>query len=252
MASISVETTQNVSLDYQTANAGDRLLEGLIDLSIIVVYFIGVMTIFGSANVFRGETSSLIGFLVLLLPAVFYSLLCEVFLNGQTFGKKVIKTRVIMLDGTPPRVANYLLRWLFKLIDVWILGTPGIVGIIIIVANGKGQRLGDIIAGTTVVKLNKTVTLQDTLLGAEETGYIPQFPQVYQLTDKQFGLIKEVLHAYENEHNYLVVKALSEKLRGILKIDTNLGHTEFLYILLKDYAHVEDKPKFSGYNFEGK
>ena len=65
--------------------------------------------------------------------------------------------RQVLLDGSPPTLGAYLLRWLLILVDTEIL-TP-LVAIITIAANGKGQRIGDIAAGTTVVKTTKRVTL---------------------------------------------------------------------------------------------
>jgi uncharacterized RDD family membrane protein YckC len=237
-----------VLLDYQAASVGDRMLGGLLDMAIIFVYVIGLSLIAGP--LIKGEISEVIVFFILMLPVIFYSLLCEMFMGGQSFGKKATHTKVIMLDGSQPGFGNYVIRWLFRLIDVWFsIGIPGIVAIITISANNRGQRLGDILAGTTVVKIRRKVFLEDTLLGMEEKDYQPVFPQAYQLNDQQYGLIKDVMNAYKKENNYLVVKALSEKLRGLLHIETTLGHVEFLETLLKDYAHITDKVNFTQYKF---
>jgi uncharacterized RDD family membrane protein YckC len=247
MSNVSIETTQNVSLDYVTANAGDRLLEGLIDLVICLIYFAGSATIVN--NIFHDHNQSIIIQISALIPVIFYSLYMEIFFNGQTIGKKIMKTKVIMLDGSQPSIGSYLIRWLFRLIDVWIIGFPGVVGMVIIVAGNKGQRLGDMLAGTTVIKINQKIGLEDTLYHSQESGYEIQFPQVAQLTDQQLGLIKEALSVFRNDHNYFVVKTLSEKLKTLLQIETKIGHVEFLEILLKDYAHISDKPAYGNYRF---
>jgi uncharacterized RDD family membrane protein YckC len=248
MANVNIETSQNVSLDYQAASVGDRILGGIIDFAIIFAYVIGLSLVAGP--MIHGEISEVIFFFIFTLPAVFYSLLCETFLGGQSFGKKATHTKVIMLDGSQPGFGNYIIRWIFRIIDVWLsIGVPGIVAIIVIAANNRGQRLGDILANTSVVKIRRKVFLEDTLLGMEDKDYNPVFAQAYQLNDQQYGLIKDVMNAYQKEHNYLVVKAMSEKLRDLLHIESNLGHVEFLETLLKDYAHITDKVNFTQYKF---
>src|SRR5690606_34920667 len=95
------------------------------------------------------------------LPVIFYHLLCEVFMDGQTFGKKAIDIKVVKLDGSQPSVGSYFLRWLLQIVDLPFFGA---IGIITILVNGKGQRVGDLAAGTTVISLKHRTGIKDTIL----------------------------------------------------------------------------------------
>ena len=53
-------------------------------------------------------------FVILYLPFFFYDFLCEIFLNGQSIGKKILKIKVVKIDGTQPGLGSYFLRWIYK------------------------------------------------------------------------------------------------------------------------------------------
>ena len=100
MATIRVHTTQNVTLEYETASLGERILAALIDYAILIAWAVGCMLLLGVMVNTRGllspMTSSnskenlfyLLVLLLIFLPYVFYHLACEVFFNGQSLGKK--------------------------------------------------------------------------------------------------------------------------------------------------------------------
>jgi uncharacterized RDD family membrane protein YckC len=241
MTHIGIQTTQNVLVEYPTATLGDRVLASLLDRLILVVYAVVVISLIG--NYVVGPNNRIIFSIIAFLPVMFYSLIFEIFMNGQTIGKIALQTRVIRLDGQEPTIGNYLLRWLLRLIDIWIMG--GVIGFIAIAASGKGQRLGDMAAGTTVIRLRRRTYVSDTLAAhtEERPQYIPQFPQVELLSDKQASLIQEVLNAYHRDDNYEVVDSLDKKLRELLNIQPNLPPLDFLRTLLNDYIQLHSKGK---------
>jgi uncharacterized RDD family membrane protein YckC len=63
----------------------------------------------------------------------------------------LIKIKVVKIDGSQPGIGSYFLRWLIKPVDVFF--TYGSVGIITMLINGKGQRLGDLAANTNCYKI---------------------------------------------------------------------------------------------------
>lgn len=71
------------------------------------------------------------------------------FNHGQSFGKKLINIRVVKVDGSTPSIGSYLLRWLLFPIDGPI--TSGL-GLLVVLLNKNNQRLGDLAAGTMVIK----------------------------------------------------------------------------------------------------
>src|SRR4029077_19753394 len=114
---------------------------------------------------------------VLVIPFALYNLLFEIFMNGQSPGKRAMDIKVLRLDGTPATVGDYIMRWLFALVDVHLFS--GLIAVLCIAIGGKGQRLGDMVAGTTVVKIieEATVTASEVFV-PQDTGYTAVFPQV--------------------------------------------------------------------------
>lgn len=243
MATIRVHTAQNVTLEYEVASLGDRILATIID-NIILVAWVAACFILLYALMGLGRTGStsevgavLLGLLV-GIPYVFYNLICEVFLNGQSLGKKARDIRVMRLDGTAPRLGDYLLRWLLRIIDFGIFS--GMVAVITIAANGKGQRLGDLAAGTTVIKIRPVVphaipTAADL---ADAADYQPVFPQAALLADHDVALVRQLLQRAATQNDYLLLNEIANKVKSITGIQTTLQDEPFLKTILRDHAHL--------------
>jgi uncharacterized RDD family membrane protein YckC len=101
--SISIDTTQNVSINLVKASLGDRLLAFIIDVIIKIVYILALVLvavlIFDTKSLFNGNESEsqIIAIIVLLillyLPVFLYDVLFEILMDGQTPGKKVMKIK---------------------------------------------------------------------------------------------------------------------------------------------------------------
>jgi RDD family len=169
-----------------------------------------------------------------------YSVLFEIFMNGQTPGKRVLTIKVIRLNGTPASMGDYLLRWIFAIIDFGILS--GAIAVIIIVAGGKGQRLGDLVAGTSVVKLieQKEITASEIFVSAD-VAYVPTFNQATQLNEKDIEIIQRALEVNRDHGNPKPMLAVAEKIKAQLFIQTDLPPVKFLYILIKDFNHLTSR-----------
>ncbi len=202
MQTIRVQTTQNVFIEYRPASIGDRILATLLDWAIMVAY---VFTSYKIIAVYVATTESFfelnyVQYLVIFLPVYFYHLLCEIFLNGQSIGKRAMNIKVIKLDGTQPSIGNYLLRWLIRPID--ITAFMGAAAIITISSNNRGQRLGDLAAGTSVVSTHRRERSLDTILPeVADENYTPVYPQAVNLSDRDMAIIREALNAYHQEMN---------------------------------------------------
>ncbi|UYN86620.1 MAG: RDD family protein [Cyclobacteriaceae bacterium] len=220
-------------LDYPVASLGDRILAYFIDAFIIIAYFILVFFLLVSAG--AGSAAFIIG--VLLIPPFLYHLVFEIFMNGQSPGKRQMNIKVVRLDGAPPTIGNYIIRWLLRLIEIDVLS--GAIALFTIAANGKGQRLGDIAAGTTVVKLveQRAVTANEVFTVSEDT-YTPVFQQVIQLNDQDIEVIQQALEVNRTTGNSIPVMAVTEKVKNRLGIQTDLPPVKFLYTLVKDYGHI--------------
>ncbi|GAB1446072.1 MAG: RDD family protein [Cyclobacteriaceae bacterium] len=236
MQTIKVRTTQNVFIEYPIASVGDRILAFLLDRFILVAYSIFVLAVFLNAEMLV----TWIWVVMLGLPWLFYHLLFEVFMNGQSPGKKVMKIKVVRLDGTPPTIGNYVMRWVFSFIDYYVLW--GVIAMLIIAMGGKGQRLGDVVAGTSVVKLMKEeeITSSAIFVLPEET-YVPTFRQVIQLTENDIALIQRALEVNRDQGNAQPLLVVTEKIKSLLGIQTDLPPVKFLYTIIKDFNHITSR-----------
>ena len=235
MSTIRIQTTQNVTLEYEIASAGDRILATLIDYGLYVVWFIAWGVLNRELQLMPGERE---GAVLMLLPTTFYMLACEVFFNGQTVGKKARHLRVVRLDGTRPSLGDYLLRWLLRPIE--IVATLGTMGLITILLNGRGQRLGDMAAGTTIISLKKRPDYSTPMAAevAALVGYQPVFPQAAALSDHDVALIRKLLYHSSKQENYLLLNEVANKVKAITGIHTDLQDGPFLKTVLRDHAQL--------------
>lgn len=252
---IQIDTTQNVTIEYEVAGLGDRLLASLLDLAIKIGYLV-LMLLLGSA-LYRFITSLMyenvrfvLMIIFILFPLMFYTLAFELFMDGQTIGKRTLKIKVVKLDGTPATAGSFIIRWLLRLIDINIF--MGGIAILTILINGKGQRLGDIAAATTVIKLKPRAHLSDTLLVSVPTNYQPKYMQVTQLSDKDMNIIKDTFEKCKRYHDRETIGMLYTKVINLLGIENEIKQTEyldtiyrkqleFLDTIIKDYFHLTGK-----------
>lgn len=236
MQSIKVRTTQNVFIEYPIASVGDRILAFLLDRLILIAYTIFIVALFVNANM----EVAWIWMMTLGIPWLFYHLLFEIFMNGQSPGKRVMKIKVVRLDGTPPTIGNYIMRWVFSFIDYYFLS--GVIAVIVVAMGGKGQRLGDVVAGTSVVKLiqQKEITSSEIFVAPEET-YVPTFTQVIQLTENDIELIQRALEVNRDHGNSQPLMVVTERIKSLLGIQTDLPPIKFLYTIIKDFNHITSK-----------
>ncbi len=233
MQIIRVRTTQNVFIDYPVGSVGDRILAYLLDRLILIVYSVAVLGAFTKLEI---ETSY-VWLIFFGVPWLFYSLLFEIFMNGQTPGKKVLRIKVVRLDGTPPTIGDYLLRWIFAFVDIFILS--GAVAVVMVAMGGKGQRLGDVVAGTAVVKLleHEQVASGKVFIEPEEQ-YTPRFSQVISLSDRDIELVRRALEANRDQGNMQPVIVVTDKIKSLLNIETDMPPVKFLYTIIKDYQTI--------------
>jgi len=242
MQTIEIQTTQNVNIEYPIASVGERIVASIIDFLIMIGYFIAIFFLFiwlldvaDGTDLYFPVAYGVIFF----LPIFFYHLLCETFLNGQSFGKKIMKMRVVKLDGSQAGIGSFFLRWILAPIDYFLYGAVGIVTMII---NGKGQRLGDLAAHTTVVKLKTEAKLEDTILRVTPVNYEVKFPQVSTLTDKDIAIVKAVLDMNYKKPDLMMYEDMLQKTKAAVEkkigISSNLQPISFLDIVLKDYNYL--------------
>ncbi len=236
MQTIHVRTTQNVFIHYPLASVGDRILAYLLDRVILIVYSIAI----GALLINLEIETYWVWVIVLGTPWLLYFVLFEIFMNGQSPGKRALNIKVVRLDGTPPTVGDYILRWIFAFVDFFILG--GAIAVILVAAGGKGQRLGDIVAGTSVIKQveQKEITATEVFVTAD-TSYQPVFAQAIQLTENDIDLIQRALEVNRDIGNAQPMLAVTEKVKTQLGIQSDLPPVKLLYTLIKDFNNLTSR-----------
>ena len=157
-----IETPEQVGLEYSVAGVGSRFVAALLDSLILGAFFFAelmVMVMVGAASSVSPVTGGwaqaagkwFIAFVVLLNFAVVwgYFALFEAYWHGQTPGKRAMKVRVIKDSGRQITLFEAMARNLLRVVDY--LPSLYLVGVITMLCNKRNQRLGDLAAGTIVV-----------------------------------------------------------------------------------------------------
>lgn len=237
MTKIKITTTQNIDIEYELATVFDRMLAWLIDFAVIVGYVIIAFTV---ANAIWGSELTSYGVLALVTPVALYHLLSEALLNGKSLGKMALRIKVVRLDGSPAHLGNYLLRWFMRLIDTDPFFFYGSFGIGAISLSSKGQRLGDVLAGTTVIKENRRLSLRDTIFAKTGEDYEAAFPTVTRLTDRDVNTLREVLSLFRADYNRKLLNVAANRLCHVLEVvpPGNMDAERFLRTVIRDYNHL--------------
>ena len=232
-----IKTTQNVALSLNLATLGDRIAAYIIDILIkyayvLLILLIMAMILGGSKN----ETFIITIVIILLIPVVFYSLIFEIFYNGQTIGKKSMSIQVASLNGEEVSIRQYLLRWLFRLVDFSLLSV--FVALITAASTTYRQRIGDLVAGTVVVSNKKRYNVRSTVFQEYKEDYEPIYLAAKNLQPQEVAIIKEVLDNKMLERNDRHIDELAERLSDHLGVQFEEHPRKFLRTLLRDYSFL--------------
>lgn len=239
MIQLSITTTQNVTINFNAANVGERIVAILLDFLVLLAYIFSVNYIFITTGIENFLTSldywsSAAVYLIAYLPVMLYTLVLENLFEGQTLGKKIMKIKVIKIDGYQATFGDYLIRWMFRLVEVFILF--GIIGLITLITSKKSQRLGDMAAGTSVITLKNKININQTILQELDNQYVPRYPSVIKLSDNDMRIIKETFETAVRMNDYITINKLKEKIISITEIKIQeVNDKEFINKLLKDY-----------------
>lgn len=233
MNDFTIETAQNVGITQNVAHLGDRLLAYIIDSLIILFYSISMILLLVALDLDAGDQWAI--YLVISLPAFLYYVTLETFWDGKTVGKYVQHTRVVKLDGSKPNFGNYLVRWLLRIVDVVM--TFGGGAVLTILIRGKGQRLGDLAAGTTVISERKKLDINSTLLRDLPSDYVPTYSQVTMLNDADMQTIKTLYDKAKRNKQHHVILNLHSRLIKVMGVESKLSPIEFVDVVIKDYNY---------------
>jgi uncharacterized RDD family membrane protein YckC len=240
MSELTISTTQNVNINFKAASIGERMLASLLDFLIKVAYCIVIVYVFfnllGLSQVLNtmDTWSRMAVIIVFFFPVMIYSVTLESIFEGQTIGKKLIKIKVVKIEGYQASFGDYLIRWLFRIVENNMLG--GMIGLIAMTLNSKTRRMGDMAAGTAVITLKNTISIDSTILEEIGEDYQPVYPLVIKLSDNDMRIIKETFLIAEKNNDTETIVKLSTKIQSVTGIKLNsTNQTAFIKTVLKDY-----------------
>lgn len=242
MVELQINTTQNVNINFIAASVGERILAYLMDWIIKIAYIIVTYQIvFNLLELERkvqemDQWSQIAIYVSFYLPVVFYSLIFETLLDGQTIGKRIMKIKVVKIDGYQASMADFVIRWLFRIVDMNML--TGVVALVSIITSKKSQRLGDMTAGTSVISLKNNVNISHTILENIEDTYVPTYPSVIRLSDNDARIIKETFLTAKATKDYQTLIKLRKKIAEVIEVKQEGGNDiQFIDTILKDYNY---------------
>jgi uncharacterized RDD family membrane protein YckC len=265
MSVIRISTHFNIELEFTAAPFGRRLIAWTLDLLLQLFYLLIASRFLrwlmrGLDPNSNSDYNLWAIVLVLMLPFFMYHLVCELTMNGQSVGKRIMSLRVVNATGGRPSPSQYIIRWLIRTSDyaalLIILNAPyAVLGsgffqamgasllllltdVILVNSSKKGQRLGDLLAHTILISTKQTSTIEDTLFQHVADTYVPRFPQVMRLSDRDMNSIKGLLDAANRRHDYELADRAAAKIKNHLGIQTDCSAFDFLETLLKDYNYL--------------
>lgn len=254
MLHVKLDTGFNIEVEFTIPAFYKRLLAWSIDFLIMIAYYIVINkaldSTVGSLWIERLWLMVLFG-----LPPFCYHLLCEIFLNGQSIGKKALRIKVISADGGQPSISQYLIRWLFRTVDlpIWILPAIGFNslpwwssvflfgGLACILISPYSQRIGDLVAGTILIDTRNRHSWEDTVFTELSDNYQPRYPEVMQLSDKDINTLKSIINSVSKSGDYDLSMRIAERIRTKLNIPSDQDSLEFLQTLLMDYNYYSTR-----------
>lgn len=271
MGVIKIPTNFNLEIEFEVPEFYRRLLAWLADVFIQFMYLIiagKVLSLMYSDRSFFFDVPVSYRILQILIwfPVFFYYLVFEIFTNGQSIGKKLAGLRVVNENGGKASLSQFIIRWMIRVSDMMIAITIIILvffpfffqygesrwlmlillvmmlaDLILVASTKKGQRLGDILAHTILVRTKTRGSIHETVFLEVADNYRPQFPQIMQLSDKDINAIKSILDTANRNNDFQLAAMAAEKIKAHLKLETSMSPFDFLSTALKDYNYLSVK-----------
>jgi uncharacterized RDD family membrane protein YckC len=261
MSKLKIATSINIDLEFEIAPFLKRLLAWAIDFVLFIIYFFIMLKLLSTLpNIISAENEYWM-FIIIMLPIAVYHVVTEFLMNGQTLGKKAVGIKVINESGGNATFSQYIIRWMLRISDLLLfymivltiafggsvlmqmafVSLLAIADIFCIVLTKKGQRIGDMAANTILIDLKNKSSLTDTVFMELDDDYIPTYPAVMQLSDRDINMIKNIYKGLQKKHNEQLANRTASKIMQVLNITSNDEPYFFLETLLKDYNHLSTR-----------
>ena len=229
-----------VCIEQTPASVGERIAGRIIDIIAVTAYAYTVTVFLQNTNWRPESTAAILLYLfAIYLPALAYTFLAETLFNGQTLGKYIMRTRTVMADGSSPTMGALLLRYVCELVDIWF----GCIGLVFIAATRRHQRLGDMAAGTMVIRKEDMSRMHLTLseFGYARRGFKPTYECAAKLSPRQADILRRTLYEKTNPADAYIGRLAAKVCRTLdIPEDAAAGNgREFLHTIYYDYMYLK-------------
>jgi uncharacterized RDD family membrane protein YckC len=190
---LQIRTADNVGIGYDPAGIASRFLAVLLDYLIqgAVIFFVFIVLQAAAPGASTGQLAVLLFILVPFIVSTGYFVVLETASSGRTPGKRALSIRVIRVDGGAPGLTEALVRNIIRTLDMPL-------GVVVMFINGQSRRLGDLAAGTLVVRERAAYSapppLPPVILRTPDAG--PQIEGVERLGMTEYSALRTFLTRY--------------------------------------------------------
>jgi uncharacterized RDD family membrane protein YckC len=183
-----VVTGEAVLLENQPASVVTRMLGAVID--VVTTWTVGLLVLIPLTASTGESLAPAVGIVLLVVLLIGVPVTVETLSRGRSLGKLATGTRVVRDDGGPDRFRQAFARALVGVGEIWF--TFGFVALVASMSNAKGKRLGDVLAGTYVVRVRGARALAplppvDPVLAVwARTADVARLPDGLALAARQF------------------------------------------------------------------
>jgi uncharacterized RDD family membrane protein YckC len=206
-----VATPEQVAFRFETAGLGSRFAAQLLDLVVLAAVLVAIGVVGFGIAVAGGQP--LLGLLVFVILAfasfLAYWILPEALWSGQTIGKYVLHLRVIDARGGPITVGQAVIRNLLRIVD--FLPWSYALGTIVMFSTARSQRLGDLAAGTIVIRERAAVRLDDLVADPAGAETRPDARQSLRLDPR----LRRFVQAYAQRRGGLAPERRAQLARDV-------------------------------------
>lgn len=235
MKVVEFQNTQGVEVQYICADLVERIIAFVIDTAIVSF---SITILYAILEGMSGIAENMFILFVVIPLAFFYHLLFELLNDGQSLGKLIVGIKVARVDGMPVQTNDLLMRWMFRLVD--FLLTTGVLAAVFVGVTPRSQRLGDVLADTTVIKVKHRKTGLNRVMSLTTlTKHKPKYLQKAVFTEDQMLMIKEVYDrsaSFPSKENREMLASVAENVAAAIGIETPENHKVFLTQVVKDYV----------------
>lgn len=233
-------TPEAVLLDFEVAGLASRLLSRMLDLIALSIGMWILSFAAQFASFFVGETGLIV--IVIVGGAILffgYPIVGEVKMRGRTFGKQLLGLRVVTNEGGPVRARHAIVRSMFQVVDVFLA-----IGVISGILTARTQRLGDLVAGTFVVREPKAGAVSGAVMFPPPRGYEGYVamldvttvkPEQYEVVRSFLLRVLELAPGPRHELALRLANPLARQINAV--IPPNLHPELFLVCLIAAYQN---------------